>query len=137
MTASHPKAAQADIALVLEGTFPYVSGGVSSWINQILREQMGFRGVVFSDDIGMAASFAAGGVKGRVDAHLDAGCDVVLVCHPELVEESLQAVAGRRLNTAALLGLISHGAMGWGSLLADARHDETRTRLLENLGRTA
>ena len=43
MTASHPKAAQADIALVLEGTFPYVSGGVSSWINQILRAYPQYR----------------------------------------------------------------------------------------------
>lgn len=30
-------AASADIALLLEGTFPYVSGGVSSWVNQILQ----------------------------------------------------------------------------------------------------
>jgi glycosyltransferase involved in cell wall biosynthesis len=28
---------QADIGLLLEGTFPYVSGGVSSWVNQIIR----------------------------------------------------------------------------------------------------
>lgn len=34
---SLPTAREADIALLLEGTFPYVSGGVSSWINQILR----------------------------------------------------------------------------------------------------
>ncbi|MEQ6306357.1 GT4 family glycosyltransferase PelF [Delftia acidovorans] len=32
-----PTAANADIALLLEGTFPYVSGGVSSWVNQILQ----------------------------------------------------------------------------------------------------
>lgn len=31
------KAEQADICLLLEGTFPYVSGGVSSWVNQIIR----------------------------------------------------------------------------------------------------
>ena len=36
-TPHHPRAASADIALLLEGTFPYVSGGVSSWINQIIR----------------------------------------------------------------------------------------------------
>lgn len=29
--------ARADIGLLLEGTFPYVSGGVSSWVNQIIR----------------------------------------------------------------------------------------------------
>ena len=32
-----PRAADADIALLLEGTFPFVSGGVSSWVNQIIR----------------------------------------------------------------------------------------------------
>jgi hypothetical protein len=32
-----PRADSADIALLLEGTFPYVSGGVSSWVNQIIR----------------------------------------------------------------------------------------------------
>ena len=34
---SFPRAANADIALLLEGTFPYVGGGVSSWVNQIIR----------------------------------------------------------------------------------------------------
>jgi glycosyltransferase involved in cell wall biosynthesis len=28
---------EVDVALLLEGTFPYVSGGVSSWVNQIIR----------------------------------------------------------------------------------------------------
>lgn len=32
-----PRAQSADIGLLLEGTFPYVSGGVSSWVNQIIR----------------------------------------------------------------------------------------------------
>jgi glycosyltransferase involved in cell wall biosynthesis len=31
-----PRAERADIGLLLEGTFPYVSGGVSSWVNQII-----------------------------------------------------------------------------------------------------
>ena len=32
-----PTASSADIGLLLEGTFPFVSGGVSSWVNQIIR----------------------------------------------------------------------------------------------------
>ncbi len=28
---------EVDVALLLEGTFPYVAGGVSSWVNQIIR----------------------------------------------------------------------------------------------------
>ena len=38
-----PQASDADIALLLEGTFPYVSGGVSSWINQIIRAYPQYR----------------------------------------------------------------------------------------------
>ena len=32
-----PTAQEADLCLLLEGTFPFVSGGVSSWVNQIIR----------------------------------------------------------------------------------------------------
>lgn len=131
--------AGADAVMMAHVVYPQVApepaGYSPRWI-QILRQEMGFRGVVFSDDIGMAASFTAGGVKARVDAHLDAGCDVVLVCHPELVEESLQAVAHRPLDTAAVLGLVGRGALGWDGLLADVRHGDTQSRLFENLGRT-
>lgn len=118
--------AGADAVMLAHVAYPSVApepaGYSRVWIEDILRKEMGFRGVVFSDDIGMAAAFSAGGVKARIDVHLDAGCDVVLVCHPELVDESLAAVQGRRLNTMALTGLLGRGAMGWDGLLADARH---------------
>ncbi|MGY1459120.1 MULTISPECIES: beta-N-acetylhexosaminidase [unclassified Luteimonas] len=118
--------AGADAVMLAHVVYPQVApepaGYSPRWINGILRQEMGFRGVVFSDDIGMAAAHGVGGIKARVDAHLDAGCDVVLVCHPELVEESLAAVDGRSLNTMALAGLMGRGALGWDGLLADARH---------------
>ena len=125
--------AKADAVMMAHVVYPQVApepaGYSPLWINRILREEMGFRGVVFSDDIGMAAAFSAGGIKSRIDAHLDAGCDVVLVCHPELVDESLAAVAGRQLNTMALTGLIGRGAMGWEGLLAEARYGTAQDRL--------
>ena len=125
--------AKADAVMMAHVVYPAVApepaGYSRHWIEDILRTHMGFRGVVFSDDIGMAAAFSAGGIKSRIDAHLDAGCDVVLVCHPELAEESLAAVEGRTLNTMALTGLIGRGAMGWDGLLADTRHGDARVRL--------
>lgn len=125
--------AGADAVMLAHVAYPQVApepaGYSSCWINDVLRGEMGFRGVVFSDDIGMAAAFSAGGVKARIDAHLDAGCDVVLVCHPELVEESLAAVEGRALNTRTLIGLIGRGALGWDGLIADARYGDVRARL--------
>ena len=124
--------AGADAVMLAHVVYPQVApepaGYSPRWINGILRQEMGFRGVVFSDDIGMAAAHGVGGIKARVDAHLDAGCDVVLVCHPELVEESLAAAEGRALNTMALAGLMGRGALGWDGLLADARHGAASTR---------
>ena len=124
--------AGADAVMLAHVVYPQVApepaGYSPLWINDILRREMGFRGVVFSDDIGMAAAHGVGGIKSRVDAHLDAGCDVVLVCHPELVEESLAAVEGRSLNTMALAGLVGRGALGWDGLLADSRHGSAAAR---------
>jgi hypothetical protein len=37
MADNFPKSDRVDIMLLLEGTFPYVSGGVSSWVNQMIR----------------------------------------------------------------------------------------------------
>ena len=132
--------AGADAVMMAHVVYPQVApepaGYSRTWIEDILRRDMGFRGVVFSDDIGMAAAFSAGGVAARVHAHLDAGCDVVLVCHPDLVDESLAAVAGRSLNTMALTGLIGRGPMGWDGLLADARYDSVRSAL-DRLGGAA
>jgi beta-N-acetylhexosaminidase len=86
---------------------------------------------VFADDIGMAAAFGAGGIKARIDAHLDAGCDAVPVCHPDLVEEALQAVEDRSLARSGLLGMTGRAARAWDALLADARHGEAQARLRE------
>lgn len=125
--------AGADAVMLAHVVYPQVApepaGYSPRWINDILRTELAFRGVVFSDDIGMAAAFSAGGVKARIDAHLDAGCDVVLVCHPDLVDESLAAVDGRQANTRALAGLIGRGPLGWDGLIADARHGAARGAL--------
>lgn len=131
-------AAGADAVMMAHVVYPNVApepaGFSAHWIEVILRGRMGFRGVVFSDDIGMAAVRGVGSVAGCVHAHLDAGCDVVLVCHPELVNDALSAVAGRRSNTAALIGLIGRGALGWDGLLADVRYGSIQSRLLERFG---
>jgi beta-N-acetylhexosaminidase len=126
-------AANAEAVMLAHVTYPQVApepaGYSPFWIDTILRKEMGFRGVVFSDDIGMAAAFSAGGIKQRIDAHLDAGCDVVLVCHPELVEESLDAVKGRALTQDICASLMGRGEHAWGPLLADARYARAQADL--------
>jgi beta-N-acetylhexosaminidase len=127
-------AAGADAVMMAHVTYPAVApepaGYSPRWMQQILRGEMGFGGVVFSDDIGMAAAEGVGGIKARIDAHLEAGCDVVLVCPPALVAESLRAMDDRPAgNAAAIASLLGRGPAGWDGLLAEARYDEARSTL--------
>jgi beta-N-acetylhexosaminidase len=127
--------AGADAVMMAHVTYPAVApepaGYSPRWMNEILRQDMGFGGVVFSDDIGMAAAEGVGGIKARIDAHLDAGCDIVLVCPPALVAESLRAMDSRPpgANPAAIASLLGRGPRAWEGLLAEARYDEARSSL--------
>lgn len=70
------------------------AGYSRAWVIETLRERLGFRGVVISDDLDMAGAEPAGSLAERVARSLAAGCDAVLVCRPEsartLIDEAGQ-----------------------------------------------
>ncbi|MFC4765046.1 beta-N-acetylhexosaminidase [Dyella koreensis] len=109
---------------------PQPAGFSKVWIQQILRQELGFKGAVISDDISMAAAGAAGGVAARVHAHLDAGCDLVLACFPDVVDEAIAAVQGRAAAAPERLAAL-RGALGatWEGLTDNPQRDRFIARI--------
>mgnify|MGYP001587448608 FL=1 len=95
------------------------AGFSKKWIKQILREQLGFSGVVFSDDLSMQGAFFIKDINDRVRVSLDSGCDMVLICnHPEMVaevidqdwglNEKLQSMQGNREYKSDKISYLQH-----------------------------
>lgn len=51
------------------------------WITEILRQQLNFNGVIFTDDLNMGGAAFAATFGERASLALEAGCDMVLICN--------------------------------------------------------
>ena len=82
------------------------AGYSSFWLRDILRRELGFGGVVFSDDLGMHAARTIGDLPARMAACLNAGCDLALVCIPDDVEALLAGLDGSPADASAVVGTL-------------------------------
>ena len=94
------------------------------WLKDILRQQLGFNGAVFSDDLSMAGARRIGGAtvsySEAATVALNAGCDMVLLCN--------QSADGGAAVDALLDGLVE--AQAAGTWQADPDSEARRRALL-------
>ncbi|MFA5548594.1 MAG: beta-N-acetylhexosaminidase [Porticoccaceae bacterium] len=115
--------------------FPAVDGdcvGFSRrWLRDILRADLGFDGVIFSDDLSMKGADHAGDYARKTELALAAGCDMVLVCNDRPGALSVIECLDR-LNpppSPRLARMKARRTWDWAGLQADPRRLAIQRRL--------
>ena len=67
-------------------------------MTELLRDELGFEGVLFSDDLEMRA--LSGDIGDNAVTALLAGCDALLICHSEAKQDGVHARLVRECETS-------------------------------------
>ena len=114
--------------------FPEVdalSAGFSPfWIKEILRNRIGFKGVVFSDDLTMKGAGEYSYAE-RVNLSLSAGCDMVLICNSrDGVTEAITHMEQNNIGGSNVVpSMLSHSKILW----EDLKNSDRRSKIREDL----
>lgn len=101
------------------------------WLQDILRNKMGFTGIIFSDDLSMKGSDYVGGIEAKVGKALESGCNMILICNDRpAVIEAINFLEKKKISQSQkVTRLKASEAISW----ADLKNDERRIDIIDKL----
>ncbi len=100
------------------------------WINDILRNKIDYKGLIFSDDLSMLGS-GNQSLTSKVRMSFDAGCDMVIICNDRIgVKEVIYYLDESEIEQSEKISEIkSSKKINWNNLLNDKRALATKEKL--------
>ena len=116
------------------------AGFSAHWLQNILRTELQFNGVIFSDDLSMAGAASVGSYAERAGCAMRAGANALLVCNDRsaaqqvilAVREQLQQPGWQTLSLAGLQGTAG-GLQGTADDMSENMLAERRSAILPQL----
>ena len=102
------------------------------WLQDILRGELGFQGMLFSDDLSMSGAAIADSPIERAEMALAAGCDSCLLCNDRrAVEKVLGGLSFKPqpLSVVRMMRMHGRAALGEADLQSSARRDAIQAAL--------
>ncbi len=123
---------QLPFVMVAHAAYPAVTGDKTpaslsrKWISGVLRQRLGYRGLILCDDLEMGGVQAAATIEEAAVETLRAGCDIFMVCHNEqTVRRAYDAVLKQAEHDRRFAKLVADKAR---RVLAFKKRVRARTR---------
>jgi beta-N-acetylhexosaminidase len=102
----------------------------NTWINNILRNKLNYKGLIFSDDLSMLGS-GNESLTNKVKMSLDAGCDMLIICNDRSgVKEVIEYLDKTDYEqTSRIFEIKSFKKINWNDLLNNNRALATKEKL--------
>ncbi|MDA9603278.1 beta-N-acetylhexosaminidase [bacterium] len=116
-------------------SFPEIDTKIATyskfWLSEILRNDITFQGVIFSDDLSMKGANSVETISGKLKQALGAGCNIILICNDRpAVLEALNFMNENSIkSTGNLEALKAAQSISWDDLERDPRGIEIQEKI--------